>query len=62
MTNELSPADIAYLVEIEVQRRMQQQEKDNGQLTREQLNGMTWQEICEARAQGRLDSLMYGGE
>jgi hypothetical protein len=62
MTNELSAADIAYLVEIEVQRRMQQQEKDNGQLTREDLNHMSWQEIAEARAQGRLNNLLYGGE
>ncbi|GAA3500296.1 hypothetical protein GCM10019016_074020 [Streptomyces prasinosporus] len=64
MTNELTTSDIANLIETEVQRRMndfqEEQRKNNGQLTREELNGMSWQDIARARAEGRLNAIMFG--
>jgi hypothetical protein len=60
----LTSADIANLIETEVQRRLNEagvsDNKDNGQLTREQLNDMSWQEIAQAKANGRLDNIMLG--
>lgn len=58
MTNELTPSDIVHLIEAAVQRRINAIQKDTGQLTREDLNGMTWQEIAQAKASGRLDNIL----
>lgn len=64
MTNELTPSDVANLIETEVQRRMteakENDRKNNGQLSRDDLNGMTWQEIAQAKASGRLNNLLLG--
>ncbi|MDN5385014.1 hypothetical protein QEP66_23540 [Streptomyces sp. LB8] len=62
MTNELTPSDIVHLIEAEVQKHVQAIQKDTGQLTREDLNGMTWQEIAQAKASGRLDNILLGRE
>jgi hypothetical protein len=62
MTNELTPSDIAYLVEAEVQRRINAIQKDTGQLTREDLAQMSWREIAQAKASGRLDNILLGRE
>jgi hypothetical protein len=60
MENNLTPADIANLVESEVQRRMTEAEAKTRQLTREELNGMSWQGINTARAEGRLNNILLG--
>ncbi|MGW0081508.1 hypothetical protein [Streptomyces sp. NPDC003393] len=61
MDNNLTSADIANLVEIEVQRRMTEAKEHKAkQLGREDLNNMSWQEVNKARAEGRLDNVLYG--
>jgi hypothetical protein len=61
MDNNLTPADIANLVESEVQRRLAEaKEHKSKQLSREELNGMPWQDINKARQEGRLNNVLYG--
>ncbi|MBC2867470.1 hypothetical protein [Streptomyces mexicanus] len=64
MDNNLTPSDVANLVEAEVQRRMaearESDRKNNGQLTWDDLNNMSWQEVARAKANGQLDSILLG--